>query len=88
MQEKKTLKTLLQDKANKPKPKPGIMDTLQEYELRRLKPLAWLIENQRYTMEEITLTALAYHRSSEKRAQDIMDLIRSRQKENTHVKKQ
>ena len=77
MQEKKTLKTLLQDKANNPKPKPMIMDTLQEYELRRLKPLAWLIENQRYTMEEITLTALAYHKSPEKRAQDIMDLIRS-----------
>jgi len=37
---------------------PGLEDTMTEPEIQRLKPLAWLIQNQGYTMEEILMVAL------------------------------
>ena len=37
---------------------PTLEDTMTEAQLKRLKPLAWLMENQSYTMEEILMVSL------------------------------
>jgi len=37
---------------------PKLEDTMTDQQLRRLKPLAWLIDNQRYTTAEILMVAL------------------------------
>jgi hypothetical protein len=37
---------------------PKLEDTMTEAQLKRLKPLAWLIDNQSYTTEEILMVAL------------------------------
>jgi len=37
---------------------PTLEDTMTEAQFKRLKPLAWLMENQSYTMEEILMVAL------------------------------
>ena len=37
---------------------PRLEDTMTDQQLRRLKPLAWLIDNQRYTTAEILMVAL------------------------------
>lgn len=57
-----------------------IEDTLTAQQKTRLKPLAWLIAREQYTMDEVLKCVLAYEESSVKRAEDILKLIRSRQK--------
>ena len=37
---------------------PTLEDTMTEAQFKRLKPLAWLMENQSYTMEEILMVSL------------------------------
>jgi hypothetical protein len=37
---------------------PRLEDTMTEQQFKRLKPLAWLIDNQRYTTAEILMVAL------------------------------
>ena len=60
--------------------KPSIQDTMTSVEIARLKPLAWLIKNQNYSINEIMKTALAFQEDrTAKRAQDILNLIKSRQ---------
>jgi hypothetical protein len=62
--------------------KPSIQDTMTSVEMTRLKPLAWLIKNQNYSINEIMKTALAFQEDkTAMRAQDILNLIRSRQAE-------
>jgi len=62
--------------------KPSIQDTMTNFEMTRLKPLAWLIQNQKYTMFEIMKTALAYQQNkTDERTRGILNLIRSRQAE-------
>lgn len=41
---------------------PRLEDTMTEQQFRRLKPLAWLIDNQSYTTEEILMVALINHK--------------------------
>jgi hypothetical protein len=60
---------------------PSVLDTIPKDQIARLRPLAWLIQNQKYTMLEIMKTAMAYHeeKPAAARAEDILNLIRSRQ---------
>lgn len=37
---------------------PTLEDTMDEVQLKRLKPLAWLVQNQSYTTQEIQMVAL------------------------------
>lgn len=37
---------------------PKLEDTMTDQQFKRLKPLAWLIDNQSYTTEEILMVAL------------------------------
>tara|TARA_B100000900_G_scaffold410140_1_gene427336 strand:- start:2262 stop:2672 length:411 start_codon:yes stop_codon:yes gene_type:complete len=37
---------------------PRLEDTIDPHQIKRLKPLAWLIENQSYTTEEIQMVCL------------------------------
>lgn len=37
---------------------PRLEDTIDPHQFKRLKPLAWLIENQSYTTEEIQMVCL------------------------------
>jgi len=37
---------------------PRLEDTIDPHQFKRLKPLAWLIENQAYTTEEIQMVCL------------------------------
>ena len=37
---------------------PRLEDTMTEQQFKRLKPLAWLIQNQAYTTEEVLMVAL------------------------------
>jgi len=37
---------------------PRLEDTMDPHQFKRLKPLAWLIDNQSYTTEEIMMVAL------------------------------
>tara|TARA_R110000868_G_C10889554_1_gene763498 strand:- start:1204 stop:1491 length:288 start_codon:yes stop_codon:yes gene_type:complete len=62
---------------------PTIEDTLECKQISRLKPLAWLIETQKYTVEEIMTTALAYQarKQNRMRAEEILQLIKARQQE-------
>jgi len=81
---KSKLRQLLDEAKSNTQPKPTIEDTLTPQQVSRLKPLAWLLERERYTWEEISITALAYHQKradTAKRAEDILSLIRSRQKQ-------
>jgi hypothetical protein len=86
---KKTKQTKLRQLLNEaranplPLPKPVVRmeDTLDSEKIRRLKPLAWLIETQQYTLEETMTTALVYEERKKraKRAEEILQLIKSRQ---------
>jgi len=58
-----------------------IEDTLTPQQKTRLKPLAWLIAREKYTVDEVIRCMLAYEESPAKRADDIITLIRSRQKD-------
>jgi len=74
------LKKLLAElRSDEPIPaKAKIEDTLTEQQKTRLKPLAWLIAREKYTVDEVLRCMLAYEESSVKKAEDILDLIRTR----------
>lgn len=82
---KTTLRQLLDECKNNPKPKLTIEDTLDQKQIARLKPLAWLIEREQYTLEEVMTTGLAYHTqlsSRARRAEEILQLIKARKQFN------
>jgi len=73
-----TLKQLLDEQAQGPRVA-QIEDTLSDEEIKRLRPLAWLIKNQGYSLKEVIKCQLAYdEQRSSIRAQEIVDLIRQR----------
>ena len=80
---KTKLRQLLNEVKSPPKPVVRMEDTLDSEKIRRLKPLAWLIETQQYTLEETMTTALVYEERKKraKRAEEILQLIRARQQE-------
>jgi hypothetical protein len=81
-QPKSKLRQLLDEAKSNTQPRHTIEHTLTPQQVSRLKPLAWLLERERYTWEEISITALAYHQKradTDKRAEAILALIRSRQ---------
>lgn len=68
--------------------KPTIEDTIPAADIPRLKPLAWLIRNQDYSLHDVMITALAHEdekqnptKPASERAQDILQLIRQRARE-------
>lgn len=66
--------------------KTTIEDTMSAAQKMRLKPLAWLIKNQDYSLQEVMITALAYQEQkhtpdTKQRAENILSLIRQRAKE-------
>ena len=81
MSKKTKLRQLLDN--IKSKPKASIEDTLDQEQVSRLQPLAWLIDREKYTPDEIMTVALVHHKRTERayRAEEILQLIRARQQQ-------
>ena len=78
--QKPTLKQLLGEKASQVLPLTE--DTMTAEEVRRLRPLAWLIRNQDYTLKEVIRCHMAYdEQRSSIRAEEILDIIRKRDRQ-------
>jgi hypothetical protein len=57
-QQKRAAEILDLIRSRQAKKLPRLEDTMTDQQLKRLKPLAWLIQNQAYTTQEVLMVAL------------------------------